>query len=60
MARNANEGTYNGEPTYCPVNCWGEQDCPYAKAGICHIDDPVNECDEFSYFFPSWEEWENS
>lgn len=53
MARNATEGTYNGEPTYCTVNCWNENDCPYAKNGICHIDDPVKDCDDFAMFFPS-------
>ena len=26
--RNAEQGTYNGEITYCPVNGW---DCPYYK-----------------------------
>ena len=60
MARNATEGTYNGEPTYCTVNCWNENDCPYAKNGICHIDDPVKDCDDFAMFFPSWKEWEES
>ena len=53
-------GKHNGEPVYCPVNCWGENDCPYAKEGICHIDNPPAECDEFSYFFPTWEDWEES
>lgn len=52
-------GMHNGEPVYCPVNAHG--DCPYCdKNNICHISDPVEECDDFNYFFESWEEWENA
>lgn len=58
--RNIEEGTYNGIKTFCPVNCWNENDCPYAKNGICHIDDPVEECSDFQWFFPSWEAWEEA
>ena len=53
--RNAEQGTYNGEITYCPVKGW---DCPYYKNGVCHIDDPIEDCDDFSAFFESWEYWE--
>lgn len=53
-------GTYNGEITYCTVNCWNEDDCPYAKDGICHIDDPVADCSEFNMFFSTWQEWEDA
>lgn len=35
---------------YCPCNGW---DCPYFKDGECRIEDPMNECDDFSYF---WDE----
>lgn len=54
------DGKRNNQPIYCPVNCWNENDCPYAKDGICHIDDPVKDCDDFMSFFPSWETWEES
>jgi len=60
MMRDAEKGTYKGEPTYCPVNCWNEADCPYAINGICHIEDPVNDCDDFGAFFPSWKDWEEA
>lgn len=54
--RDAKAGTYNGEPTYCTVNAIG--DCPYCdKCGICHIDDPIEDCDDFSTFFEDWEDW---
>ena len=55
--RNAEQGTYNGGTTYCTVNGW---DCPYYKNGVCHIDDPIEDCDDFGTFFESWEDWENS
>lgn len=55
--RDAEAGKYNDEYTYCPVNCWTEEDCPYAHDGICHIDDPVADCDDFATFFGSWNEW---
>mgnify|MGYP003421548076 CR=1 FL=1 len=56
--RDAKQGTYNGELTYCTVNAYG---CLYCdKHGICHIDDPVEDCDDFSYFFETWEDWENA
>lgn len=56
--RNAKEGTYNGAPTYCPVNAYG--DCPYCdQCNICHIDDPMQDCDDWQFFWDSWFEWEN-
>ena len=33
---------------YCPANGW---DCPYYKKGECGIEDPIKECDDFSYFW---------
>lgn len=54
--RNAEQGIYNGEITYCPVNGW---DCPYFKDNVCHIDDPIEDCDDFACAFESWEEWES-
>ena len=57
--RDAEAGTYNGQPTYCPVNCWNEDDCPYARKGRCHIDDPFKDCDDWWVCgCENWEEWE--
>lgn len=54
--RNAEKGTYNGDYTYCPVNGYG--DCPYCdQMGICHIDDPQEDCDDWGTFWDSWEDW---
>lgn len=54
--RNAEKGTYNDEFTYCTVNAIG--DCPYCdRNGICHIDDPIKDCDDFAAFFEDWEDW---
>ena len=33
---------------YCPANGW---DCPYYKKGECGIENPLEECDDFSYFW---------
>lgn len=33
---------------YCPVCGWG---CPYFKNGECGIEDPLNECDDFTCFY---------
>lgn len=35
---------------YCPVNGWN---CPYYKEGKCILESPMNDCDDFGYF---WEE----
>lgn len=35
---------------YCPSNGW---DCPYYKNGECGIESPMEECDDFAYF---WDE----
>ena len=57
--RNAKEGTYNGTPTYCPVNAYG--DCPYCdQYNVCHIDDPMEDCDDWHMFWDDWYEWENT
>jgi hypothetical protein len=56
--RNAEAGTYANQLTYCPVNCHGQHDCPYSdSSGICHIDNPQAECDDWAAFFASWEDW---
>lgn len=50
------DGTYNGDPVYCPVNAYG--DCPYCdQCDMCHIADPIKDCDDFSWFFKTWDEW---
>ena len=54
------DGTRNNEPVYCPVNCWNENDCPYAKEGKCCLEDAPEQCDDFGSFFSSWEEWERA
>ena len=51
------DGTHNGEPIYCTVNGWN---CPYYDKGICYIENPIEECDDFRTFFETWEDWENS
>lgn len=54
--RDAKEGTYNGDTTFCTVNDYG--DCPYCdQCGVCHIEDPQAECDDWQFFWDSWEEW---
>ncbi len=36
---------------YCPVNGW---DCPYyRKNGVCTIQNPIKDCDDFACF---WDE----
>ena len=55
--RNAEKGTYNDEYTYCPMNCWDKEDCPYANHGICHIEDPMEDCDDWGSVWESWDEW---
>ena len=47
----------NGEPIYCPFDAW---DCPYFKKGICTIDDPLKDCDDFGAFWDSWEDYDNA
>lgn len=56
--RNAEEGTYANQPTYCTVNCRGTHDCPYSdENGICHAPDPIVSCEDFSAFFANWDDW---
>lgn len=50
-------GKHNGETVYCPVNGW---DCPYYKKGVCMIDNPVENCTDFSDNFPTWKDWEDT
>lgn len=56
--RDVKKGTHNGDYTYCTVNAYG--DCPYCdQCGVCHIDDPIEDCDDFAAFFEDWDEWLN-
>lgn len=48
-------GTHKGETIFCPVNGW---DCPYFENGVCYVNDPMEDCDDFAICFESWEEWE--
>lgn len=50
-------GLRNGSPIYCTVNGWG---CPYYENGICYIANPIAECNDFSLFFETWEDWDNA
>lgn len=49
------DGLRNGESIYCPVNGW---DCPYYGDGICHVKNPIKDCDDFAFHFESWDEWD--
>ena len=54
--RDTKKGTYNGDITYCPVNAYG--DCPYCdQCNVCHVDDPMEYCDDWGAFFDNWDEW---
>ncbi len=54
--RDAKKGTYNGDTTYCPVYAYS--DCPYCdQCNVCHIDDPIKNCDDWQYFWDSWDDW---
>lgn len=59
MSRNdwETDGTRDGRPIYCPEN---NCDCPYFGKGICHITNPVRNCDDFAYWFPTWQEWDDA
>ena len=53
--RNAQEGTYNGDTTFCTVNAYGA--CPHCdQCNVCHAPDPFEECAEWNLFFESWDE----
>lgn len=53
---NDTDGMRNDEVVYCPVNAYG--DCSYCdQANVCHIADPIKECEDFACFFENWEEW---
>ena len=40
---------------HCPVNAW---DCPYwQNGGICGLDDPMADCDDFASMYDEDEEY---
>lgn len=40
---------------YCPVNGW---DCPYYKdGGLCTIENPLEDCEDFGFFWGEDEEY---
>ena len=43
-----------GAKVFCPVNGW---DCPYFKEGECKIENPIEECDDFAFFWDADEEY---
>ena len=50
------DGYRNGDPVYCPVNAYG--DCPYCdQRNLCHIEDPIEDCEDFAMFFSDWDDW---
>lgn len=60
MVIKESNGKHNGETIYCPVNeCGGLDPCPYCdRNNVYYIEDPMQDCDDFIYFFGSWEAWE--
>lgn len=52
--RDAKQGTYNGETTYCTVNAYGA--CPYCdQCNVCHIADQIADCGDFAMSFEDWD-----
>lgn len=50
------DGYHDGYPVYCPVNAYG--DCPYCdQCNMCHIKDPVEDCEDFAFCYETWDEW---
>ena len=50
------KGTYCGLHTYCPEQAYG--DCPYCdQCNICHIEDPMLDCDDFYSYYTNWDDW---
>lgn len=55
---NETNATHEDENVFCPVNAYGN--CPYCdQCNLCHIGDPMEDCDEFAWFFDSWLDWES-
>ena len=46
------------ESIYCPVNGW---DCPYWREnGKCIIDNPMEDCDDFAFFWDDWDDYDSA
>lgn len=57
MKRDIEKGTLDGQVTYCSVN---GLDCPYfGKDGICHIDNPFEDCNWYD-FWSDYDEWKEA
>lgn len=53
------DGKRNGNYIFCTVNAIG--DCPYCdKHGVCHIANPIEECDDFGAFWGSWDAYDDA
>lgn len=51
------DGTRNGQTIHCPV---GDFTCPYCdEDNVCHIADPLEECDSFGSYYASWGAYES-
>ena len=52
------DGTRNERNVFCPIRAMPP--CPYCdEYGLCHINDPVEECSDFSACYESWKEYED-
>lgn len=50
-------GIRNGHKIFCPSMAYGN--CPYCdQTNVCHIHDPMEECDDFQSYYDDWEEWD--
>ena len=50
------DGTHNGATVFCPENAYC--DCPYCdQCNICHVADPVKDCSEFYFYYPTWDDY---
>ena len=53
------DGKRNGNYIFCPVNAI--DDCHYCdNHGVCHIANPIEECDDFGMFWESWEAYDDA
>lgn len=54
---NDNNGMHHDSIVYCPIMSYGN--CPYCdQCNICHIDDPLYDCDDFSLYYNDWDMYE--
>mgnify|MGYP007133780938 CR=1 FL=1 len=56
--RDAEQGTYNGDTTYCTVNAYGA--CPWCdQCNVCHMSEPFD-CPDWRNFWHDWDEWQRA